>query len=152
MQIWHLIPVYPFWILLFFGGIYAIFEKYTPSKAKLLFYLVLIPCLFVCVNQIKQIWYQIIDIPAFVSDIAILSKEASKYPYPLLVDGDFIPTAYFYSQKVVYKIKRNDVGLLFLRKDRFLLITNEWPVPTMTSHPESFKVIKKDRDKVLVLH
>ncbi len=150
-QIWHLIPLSPVWILLFFGGFFALFEKYFYKKRYSLFILILIPAFFIYKNQITRIWYEQIDIPPYVSDIAILAKEASKYPYPLFTDGDFDPTARFYSKKIVKKIQRSKINELFLSKDSFLLITSQWRIEEANIDPKSFQILTKDRDKVLIL-
>lgn len=152
VQIWHLIPIHPILILLFFGGVYSFFEKFAYSKRYLFFAIVMIVSSYFYINQIRQVWYQVIDIPKYISDEAILSKEASKYPEPLLTDGDFDPAAVFYSGKKVSKIKRDDINSIFEKKDSFLLITNDWRLTEAKINPESYKLIKKDRDKVLILH
>ena len=41
---------------------------------------------YVSFLQTRRSWYEFIDIPAFVSDEAILSKEAGKYPYNFYIE------------------------------------------------------------------
>lgn len=152
VQIWHLIPLYPFLILSFFGGFWVLLERYLYSKRYVLFGLIIILSSYFYLIQIRQIWYQIVDIPSYTSDEAILSREASKYPQKLLTDGDFDPAAAFYSEKVVYKIKRDQLKELFQQVSPFLLITNDWRLSESKIPSQSYQLIKKDRDKVLVLH
>lgn len=80
-HIWHLIPLYPFMVLSFFGFTYLFIEKFT-KKPLLGFIIIFIFGSYFSFIQGRQIWYQFIDIPAYVSDEAILSREAGKYPYP----------------------------------------------------------------------
>lgn len=152
VQIWHLIPIYPFLILSFFGGFWVLFEQYLYSKRYILFVLIIVLSSYIYFNQIQQIWYQMIDIPRYVSDEAILSKEASNYNQELLIDGDFNPAATFYSQKNVSRIYRDELTNLFKSPSPFLLITNDWRISQAQIDSQSYILIKKDRDKVLVLH
>ncbi len=152
VQIWHLIPLHPILILLFFGGVYSFFEKFAYSKRYLFFAIVMIASSYFYINQIRRVWYQVIDIPKYISDEAILSKEASNYPQKLLTDGDFDPTAVFYSGKNVLKIKREELASLLQKPTSFLLITNDWRLKDPQINPQSYQIIKKDRDKVLILH
>ncbi|MBI2329906.1 glycosyltransferase family 39 protein [Candidatus Daviesbacteria bacterium] len=152
VHIWHLIPLYPFLILGFFGGAWALFERFLPSQRYVLFGLIIVLSLYIYAIQIRQVWYQIIDIPRYISDEAILSREAAKYPQILLTDGDFNPAATFYSGKNVHKISRYQLANLFNGPESFLLITNDWRLQEANINPQSYQLIKKDRDKVLVLH
>ena len=185
VQIWHLIPLYPFLILSFFGGCWVLlshnteqlaarsqysvtrtfvqrylaallrgssYGQYLYPKRYILFVATVILSSYFYFNQIRQIWYQMIDIPRYISDEAILSKEASKYSQRLLIDGDFNPAAAFYAQKTVSKIHRDELIGLFKSSAPFLLITNDWRINEVQIDPQSYKLIKKDRDKVLVLH
>jgi len=102
-----------------------------------------------------MIWYQFIDIPAFISDEAILSKEAGKYPQELIVDGEYRPAALFYSEKgKIAQAPKNetDFASLFNSEDEFLLITNKWRLENPAISPQKYRILKQDRDKVLLLH
>lgn len=148
-HIWHLIPVHPFLILAFFGFSYTILKLIINSKmAILIIYLI---GFYFTFFQLRQSWYQFINIPAYVSDEAILSKEAGKYPYNLYVDGDFNPAAAFYSDRVVYKINVDGLNDLFNTIDSFTLITNKARLDQFNISEDSYKIIKSDRDKILVL-
>lgn len=149
-HIWHLIPLYPITILAFFGFTFTFAEK-VFKKLKLAYVVILLLAIFLAVNQIRLIWYQFIDIPAYVSDEAILSKEASKYPYKLLIDGDFDPAAAFYSGKIVKKVLEPDLKTLFGSEKNFLLITNIWRIEQSGISQDQYNVLKTDRDKVLIL-
>jgi len=154
-HIWHLIPLFPIMILSFFGFSFVALEKIF-SKRNILFKLATLGILFfsiyISINQIKIIWYQFIDIPAYISDEAILSKEAGKYPQRLLIDGDFDPTAAFYSQKTVKKYLGGDLKTLFDKEKDFLLITHIWRIEESGIEENSYTIIKKDRDKILILN
>ncbi len=151
-HIWHLIPLHPILILLFLGGTFTCLEKFFPTKRYPLFLGVIIICGYFFIQQTRQNWFNFIDIPRYISDEAILSKEAGKYPQPLFLDGDFDPTGAFYSGKIVKKINSDDLGLIFTEPQPFILITNDWRVDKFKLDPKSYQLIKKDRDKVLLLH
>lgn len=159
-HIWHLIPLFPIMILSFFGFSFTILEKINQLTKKdkvnqiaqiIISILILTLSIYLSVNQLKLIWYQFIDIPAYISDEAILSKEASKYPQRLLIDGDFNPTSAFYSQKTVQKYSGGDLKKLFDQDNNFLLITNLWRIEQSNIAEDSYKILKTDRDKALIL-
>lgn len=155
VQIWHLIPIFPFLILVFFGFTFTFLEKYFPKSKYLIFGITLMFSAFIYVNQIKMIWYQFIDTPPFISDEAILSKESSKYPKQLIIDGEYRPAALFYSEKgsITQAPKgEEDFVALLHSKEEFLMITNKWRLdnPKISSH--NYRILKEDRDKVLILH
>ncbi|MDP3948310.1 MAG: glycosyltransferase family 39 protein [bacterium] len=155
IQIWHLIPLFPILILIYFGFTFAFLEKYLPKWRYQLYSIVLIFSAFIYVTQIKMIWFQFIDIPAFVSDEAILSKEAAKYPQKFIVDGEYRPAALFYSEKGKIEQapkKEADFVSLLNNKDDFLLITNKWRLDNLNIPAQNYKILKEDRDKVLLLH
>lgn len=155
IQIWHLIPLYPILLLAFFGFAFTFSEKYFQRWRYQLYTIVLIFSSAIYFNQIKMMWYQFIDIPPFISDEAILSREAGKYPYRLIVDGEYRPAALFYSEKGTIsqapKKKEDFVGLLSSNED-FLLITNKWRLDNPDVSNANYKILKEDRDKVLILH
>lgn len=160
-HIWHLIPLHPFLILSFFGLSYVLTEKFynliiknrlsTKYKSVLISLPILIFSLYFSSLQIRQEWYQFIDINAYVSDEAILAKEASLYPQVLLIDDDWFPAAVFYSEKKVEKIFRGDLDAKLLGDQPFLMITNDWRINQSTASSKLYRIIKKDRDKVLIL-
>ena len=151
-HIWHLIPLYPIMILAFFGFCFTILSKITSLRTNILGLANLAFSLYISLNQTRVIWYQFIDMPAYVSDEAILSKEASKYPGQLFIDGDFDPTAAFYSQKNVKKyIEDYDLKTLFNKESQFLLITNLWRIESSGIPKAEYQILKTDRDKVLIL-
>lgn len=150
IHIWHLIPLYPFMILSFFGSIF-VFSKNFPRCQLLITTLVIIFTLYISLTQIRQMWYQFIDIPAFVSDDAILSGESKNFPQGVLyIDGDFTPTAVFYSEKKVSQIWFGALPELFDMKESILLITKQERLDGAKIPGESYEVIKKDRDRILI--
>lgn len=153
IQIWHLIPLHPFMILIFYGSVFVLFEKlFSFKKAKTLIgILLVIFAIYFSALQIRTAWYQFIDIPAFVSDEAILSKEAGKLPGKILLDGDFDPAGTFYAGRPVTKLYNRDLKYLFENNNNFLLITNDWRLETEKLDKNEYRILKKDRDKVLVV-
>ncbi len=151
IQIWQLIPLYPFMILSFFGSIFIFSQKF-PKYQSLINAGIVIFTLYISLTQIRQIWFQFIDIPAFVSDDAILSRESKKFPQDILyIDGDFIPTAVFYSEKKVLQILFDGLPELFGKKEQVLLITKQERLDGANISKTSYKVIKQDRDRILIL-
>lgn len=175
-HIWHLIPLHPFMILSFFGFFYTVVYlllikssfnifpsilNIIPSTKKFKLnsslnpFLAGIPIILICAYysflQIRRIWYEFVDIPAFVSDEAILSKEAGKYPEKFYLDGDFGPSAVFYSGKIVEQVRNERLKGLFEGKERFLVITNNWRLTELGIGEGEYMLLKSDRDKVLIL-
>lgn len=155
-QIWHLIPLFPIMILAFFGFTYLIIEKVTkkPMAAFLVLYIF---GLYLTFTQGRQIWYQFIDIPAYVSDEAILSREAAKYPYPFFIDENYGPAATFYSDKHVEKYSWGSLISFFEGKrpygdaKNFTLITTQFRLDDSRVHRNMYTIIKVDRDKILLM-
>ena len=157
-RIWHLIPLYPILLLSFFGFAYKVIEtflkkvnhpKWIPAFAGMT---VLIISIYYSSIQIKQAWYQFVDIPAFISDEQILSEESAKYPYPLILDDDFLPAAVFYSRKNrVNIISRDEFLPYFKNEETFLMITKQERLDGSKISKDKYQVLKTDRDKILVL-
>lgn len=149
-QIWHLIPVYPILILSFFGMSYVILKKFAKSEFIILaLFLILVG--YVSFIQTGRSWYEFIDIPRFLSDEAILSREASKYPYKLYIDGDFLPAAIFYSGKKAEQVGRDKLGGLFKEGNMILVITYQYQLDGLNIKKSQYQVLKTDRDKMLIL-
>jgi hypothetical protein len=149
-QLWHLIPLYPFIILITFGFIDFILQKVIKSKIIIYVILILI-ALYASFIQIKQLWYQFIDIPAFVSDEAILSTIAGKYTENFYIDENFGPTAAFYSGKKVTKVVQPNLQDFFNEQKKFILITSQWRLDQAGIANFQYHIIAKDRDKVLII-
>ncbi len=161
-HIWHLIPLFPFMILSFVGLMYVIGEwvfttfKFPPliSKDKEIIIAlgIIALCGFYGLRQLRQNWYQFIDIPRFISDQAILSREAAQYPYPLSIDGeDFGPVAVYYSGgKHVDLIWEGGLPELFA-KPQVLLITKQWRLDKYQIPKDQYRIVKTDRDTILVV-
>jgi 4-amino-4-deoxy-L-arabinose transferase-like glycosyltransferase len=149
-QIWHLIPLYPFVILVFFGFAYFIVEKFVKNK-YIAPALVILVSLYFTFALVKGDWYQFINIPAYVSDEEILSKEAGKYTDPLVVDGDFVPAAIFYSGKgVVQQTFVGELNDLFENNPHMLLIIQQSRLNDEKIPKSSYQILKSDRDKILI--
>lgn len=156
-QIWHLIPLYPFLLLSFYGlSFYIADQSYAFFKRKIrkiIFYIpIILFFLYFYFFQIKLVWYQIIDIPKFVSDEELLSQEASKYNQKLYVYGDFLPTAVYYSKKHVTRVHEYQLKDFFEKSEDFLIIIDEKLLDQYDVTRDKIEVLKKDRERVLILH
>lgn len=149
-HIWHLIPLYSFLILSFFGFFLIILQKIINNRI-LVNSILLIVAIAVSSFQIKIAWRQFIDIPAFISDEAILSKEAAKFSGEFFIDGDFVPTAVYYSGKIVSQISTDGIKPLFKKESTFTLITKEYRLTEAGLSKTQYQIIKSDRDKILIL-
>lgn len=149
-NIWHLIPLYPVMILSFFGLAWTILEKIVKQRLVVSL-LILGLSFYVSFIQIDKMWYQFIDISAFTSDEEILSREASNYPDPLILDEDFLPAANFYSGKVVKIISRDEFLPYFTGDKPFLMITKQERLDGSKISKDRYQILKTDRDKILVL-
>lgn len=149
-HIWHLIPLHPIVILSFFGTSFLILEKKFSNKLLIAFLILMISFYFSFI-QIKRSLYEFIDVQRYISDEAILSKEAGKFSEDFFISDEFLPTAVFYSGKKVYKLKKDEqLSDLFNSNDKFILITYQWYLDKVGIPKSKYKVIKKDRDKILV--
>ncbi len=149
-QIWHLIPLHPIMILSFFGVLFVVISKII-RQPKIIAFLVISVSLYFSFIQIRQEWYQFVDIHRYISDEAILSKEAGNYPFKLAIDGfDFTPTAIFYSGKNIIKITRDGLPEFFDRREPYLLVTYQWRLDNAGISKDKYRIIKSDRDKILV--
>lgn len=161
-HIWHLIPLHPFMILAFFGFCYIFLEKILDKLSifffgvnivnkLVIFFILFLIFLLIYIPQIKTNWYQFIDIPAYISDEAILSKEAGKYPYDFYIDDQYGPVAYFYAEKKVEDVHRGGLKRLFELKKRLLIITKESRLIEEGIIKDQYEILKSDRDKILIL-
>ena len=159
-QLWHLIPLYPFMILAFFGFsetlskllIEKMFKKYQKILRVLLIAGLLGFSFYFSAIQIRRSWYEFIDIPKYFSDEAILSKKARQFPYDFYIDGsDFTPVAVFYSHKDVSKIWDEGLTPLFASGKKFVLITYQWRLDKFHTPKDSYEIIASDRDKILII-
>lgn len=149
-HIWHLIPLHPILILAFFGFSFTVIERLTKLKILAIIFILSFGGYYYFI-QIRQNWSQFIDIPPFVSDEAILSQEAGGYPQKFYIDGDFGPTAVFYSQKKVQQISIGELEPLFKKDEEFVLITQQWRLDDAKIPKDQYKLIKKDRDRILII-
>lgn len=155
LHIWHLIPLHPLMILLFFGSasviLFKLSYKFKVKGASFLIPVILITFSFYySYIQLKAAWYQFIDIPRYISDEDILSREAGKYPGNIIIDGDFDPAGAFYADRPVRKLSDPDLKHFYDTQNNFLLITNDWRLEGAKINPGSYELLKKDRDKVLI--
>lgn len=149
-HIWHLIPLHPILILSSIGFTSIFVEKYFKTH-KILLVIIAGGVFFLSFLQIKQNWIQNINVPAFVTDEAILSREAKKFPQKdLYIDDEFTPAAAFYSDKKIYKIGVKNIPELFNDLGNFLLITKQEKLDEVKIEKSKYEIIKTDRDKILV--
>jgi 4-amino-4-deoxy-L-arabinose transferase-like glycosyltransferase len=151
-HIWHLIPLYPFWILVFYGFVEQLFLKTKINNFMkfIVFFIVFISITFL---NIKRNWYEIINVSAYTSDLEILSNKSKDYDYPLVLDDDSVPEVLFYSNKgnIERTSGRGDLRRRFDTKNNFLLITRDWRLEEEKINTKEYNLIAKDRDKVLIL-
>lgn len=148
-QIWHFIPIYPYLILVFLGLVYMLLSKFKTHALAPAITIGL--TVLLAVPQISKNWREFINIPAFVSDEAVLSREARKYPQPFIIDNDFLPTAAFYSNRPVYYAKDLSLQQIFTSNSEFVLITQDQRLSQAKIDPHTYKILKTDRDKILLL-
>lgn len=148
-HIWHLIPIHPFMILQFFAISYVVIEKFSTKFIASTCIVIL--CLYISTNQMRRMWYEFIDIPAYTSDEEILSRESAQYDGMLYVDGDFVQAASFYSEKQIKQVHSDELRNLFPSDSSFTLITTENRLQSYDISESDYTIIKKDRDKVLVV-
>src|SRR3989344_4924691 len=90
-------------------------------------------------------------VPFILSDEAILSKEAGKYSEKFYIDADFVPTAVYYSGKVVHQIGTDELIALFAGDTKFVMITYQYRLDGINAPKDSYQILKTDRDKILVI-
>ena len=173
-HIWQLVPLHPFLILAFFGFAWVALEKIARiilsfikkyGKSYQSFYKLLntisIPSILMALLTVsfyysflqgKRNWYEFIDVPAFVSDEAILSKEAGKYEEKFYIDEDFVPAAIFISEKNVKQVQNEELEELFEKEESFMVITHQWRLDSLGIKSNEYEIIKTDRDKILIKH
>lgn len=163
-ELWHLIPVYPIMILSFFGFFsvllefgsnvfVSIFKRFNIVYFKIISELFILCIAFIYFFiQSQANWNNFVNIPAYFSDEAILSRDAGVYPYNFYIDGaDFTPTAAFYSGKKVQKIWEGGLPELFESQNHFVLITHQWRLDKAKIPSRKYLIIAKDRDKILIM-
>lgn len=148
-QIWHLIPLHPILILSFFGLFFTLVFRTTKNKLLTLFLMFVISIYFSYI-QIKRSWIEFIDIPPYISDEAILSKEAAKFSQDFYIDDEFLPSAVFYSDKNVRQIKKDEQLKDLFAGGEFILITYKWHLDKVGIKAGDYQLIKQDRDKILI--
>lgn len=149
-QIWHLIPLFPFLVLNLVGVGHIVIQKLFKDTV-VVFLLLSVPIVFVASGQIIRNWNEFVDIEGYVSDEAILSLEAGKYMEKFYIDDDFDPVAAFYSGREVEQILTGTLENLFNGDEPFVLITYQWRLDQSGIKENQYKVLKKDRDKILLL-
>lgn len=160
-QIWHLIPLFPFMVLSFFGflciALNLVINKFFTDQKAMLVSLVAIGLIgystYFSWMQIKRSWYEFIDIDKYISDEAILSKKAGEFSPNFYIDGaDFTPVAVFYSHKKrVEKIWEEGLKPLFDSNKKFIMITQQYRLDKYIIGKDQYEIIATDRDKILIL-
>lgn len=159
-QLWHLIPLYPFMVLAFFGFVFTFsnfvinkfLKKHKSILVKLLIAGIITYSLYFSFTQIKRCWYEFIDITKFITDEEILSTKAGEYPYEFHIDGgDFTPAAIFYSNKDVQKVTDEGLDDIFNNGKEFVMITHQWRLDKFNIPKEDYEIVAEDRDKILII-
>ena len=146
-RLWHMIPAYPFMLLALFGVLAAVGRR-LPRWAGVA--IVVGFGLWITVPQMTKNWRAVVDIQAFVSDEAVLSKKAGEYKERLYIGENFLPAAIFYSDKQVERMY-GGIDELFAATDaNFLLIAKEEQIAMTTLGKEKYEILATDRDKMLV--
>ncbi len=161
-HVWQLIPLHPFMMISLFGFMFLFIEKYTKKITAGFKYLnkigshkiasLSIFCVWLIFwypAYIKN-WREFIDIPAFVSDEAILSVKAAQLGNKLYIDEAFLPAAVFYFQGEVKWIQNEELRYLFDDDEYFLLITKDWRLDGYNISKTDYNIIMSDRDKILI--
>jgi len=148
-HIWHLIPIFPFMILAAFGFLFTVVKNITFSSKFAYFFIVLIAFYFTKM-QLTRNYNEFINIDKFISEEEILSREAAKYDTNFIIDGDFVPTAAFYSGKKVKQTYVGGIKDLFNSQNGFVLITKDWRLKEEGILDNEYVIIKQDRDKILI--
>jgi 4-amino-4-deoxy-L-arabinose transferase-like glycosyltransferase len=148
-QIWHLLPVQPFLLILMFSGLSWLLTRFFTRKLSSS--LILVFTILTAFPQFSRNWTSFVDIPAYVSDEAILSKTASTYPHPLYIDDRFLPAAVYYSGKIVNDTPTPEFSDYFGKDTPILLITHSWRLDSSNVTKSQYQIIKADRDKLLLL-
>lgn len=151
-HIWHIIPIYPFWILSFYGLIELVFDR---LKLKQIFRYLLFIIIFIYVSGLdfKRNWYEVLNVNNYTSDIEILAQKSKELELPLILDDDAIPEALFYSDKgkIERTVGRGDIRKKFDTDNKFMLITRDWRLNEEKILLKEYNLVAKDRDKVLVV-
>ncbi len=148
-QIWHLIPLHPIMLLSLFGFLSVFLTKIIKNKAVMTL-IILGLSFYLSLIQLQRSWVEFIDIPSFISDEEILSREAGKYPGDFYIDGEFLPSASFYSNKKVNQIRANHLIPIFESKETLYLITYQWRLDQAKIDKNRYEILKADRDKILI--
>lgn len=150
--IWHLIPLYPFLILEFFGLMYVVMRKFRV-RPLLMSAIILGVSFYTSFIQLRRSFYEFVEIPAYISDEATLAMEAAKYPYPLYIEGsDFRPAAAFYSEKdVPNRLYVAELETFSKSLGKKLIITYQTELEIAGVSTENYLILKSDRDKILIL-
>lgn len=151
-HIWHMIPVYPFMILAFFVGSNYWITKLPRALKNISLLAVLLFSIYLSFLQQRRNWYEFIDRPQNISEIEILSREAGFYNENFYIDGDFKPSAIFYSGKTVRQISGAELKGVFTEDISFILITKLERLRGSNISEKQYKIIKEDKDRVLVLY
>ncbi|MDD2822936.1 MAG: glycosyltransferase family 39 protein [Candidatus Daviesbacteria bacterium] len=149
-HIWHLVPLYPFMIMVFFGFIFVVLERVVRVK-NIIYVIIFSIALYTSLIQIRQLWYQFIDISAYTSDEEILSAKAGGFTEDFFIDENFGPAAVFYSGKNVTKVGNPNLQDFFNEQKSFILITTKNRLDQADISGPQYRIIAKDRDKILIL-
>lgn len=147
-HIWHLIPLHPFWMMSFFG----IVELTNKNNKFVKFILMIVLFALISSTQIRRNWYEILSVKPYKSDIAILSEQASRYSYDLYLDDDSVPESVYYSRKerVDRIFTKGQLRGLIENDQKVLIITKQWRLEEENINPQNYKLLKTDRDKILI--
>lgn len=160
-EIWHLIPIYPFWGILISSFLYFfIFYVLKVFHRKWLKFgplLVLLPIFLLSFYQIYQFRNGVKLSDHTSSGLAVASTAARGYKDNLFLDNHyFLPSTVFYSQKNVQHIRglpapRNILkGFISGTASSSLLLTQKWRLDLDKIEENQYEVLAKSDDWMLI--
>ncbi len=156
-EIWHLIPIYPFWGLVISAFAYFSVHYFMPKKKTLVPVLTLIPIFALSVYQIYQFRDGIKLFDRGLGGLATVASAAQKLEGKLYLDGhDFLPSAVFYSQKRVQHIRglgppQNLLsGFISAATPSSLLLTQKWRLDLDKISQSSYETLAQKEDWMLI--
>lgn len=168
-EIWHLIPLYPFFGFLIafflyqlvlpvneFLNKFSLFDKSLIKKFLPVF--VILPLFLLTVKQIAEFVDEINLYDKHVSGLAYTAKAASGRSEPLYLDNDnFLPSAVFYSNKKVHYTKvekppQNSLrGLVEFAPKPILILTEKYRLQIDNIPGNKYEVLSERDGHVLII-
>lgn len=160
-EIWHLIPIYPFWGILISSFVYFLIyyslKVFNKKWLKFTPVLTLLPIFLLSFYQISQFKNGIQLSGSTSSGLASVSAAARNYKEDLYLDNHFfLPSTVFYSQKKVLNIRglgapRNLLkGFIKDASSSSLLLTQPWRLEMDKIDKSLYKILAQKEDWMLI--